>query len=356
MGAFTFADPVTGAPSFTGKIFRSLLSALMGGGKTTRPFGSRSGVAAGTLASIVSATSTVWTVTPFCGFLDTSAGATDGATPFAFTTNQTGAVTAADATSPRVDSLFVRLDDPSEGDGSSVPAPVIQYVAGAPGTAGGARGAAGGPPAIPARSFELAQLNVPVFGGGSPSVSWVAPYVVAAGGIVPVSGASQYPSSPYVGQYVDDVSLGLMRWTGSAWAAVADGSAFTPWTAYTPVSNFGTIGAGTIDGWYKQIGTTVHYRIRMTLGTGSSGPGAGVVFTWSLPVKPTNPFGGKTPMGQAEYYGGALVVGSVMVFDTTGTGHVQALFHGETTAAQTGSPGSWVPGVTIILWGTYEAA
>jgi len=37
------------------------------------------------------------------------------------------------------------------------------------------------PPPTPARCLVIAQVNVPASGGGSPSVTWVAPYAVSAG-------------------------------------------------------------------------------------------------------------------------------------------------------------------------------
>jgi Ca2+-binding RTX toxin-like protein len=62
----------------------------------------------------------------------------------------------------------------------------------------------------------LATIQVPISGGGSPTVIWTAPYTVAAGGVLPVP-AGVYPAGPYVGQYVDDATLGLMRYNGTAW-------------------------------------------------------------------------------------------------------------------------------------------
>lgn len=215
MAGFIFGDPVSGAPSFTGKIFRALLSALTGGGGS-RVFGSTSGVNPRIGASIVTVTGTDWTVGPHPGWIDTSASGTDGATPYAFTTAQTGPITAANAGADRVDLLVVQLSDPSEGDGTSVPKVEIVYQAGVAGS--------GVPTNTQPRSFVLAQINVPQLGHGSPTVTWVAPRAVAAGGIRPTTDSSQYPSVPYVGQYIDDASLGLLRWNGTAWAHPAPGS------------------------------------------------------------------------------------------------------------------------------------
>lgn len=208
MGANVWpVDAVAGAPSFTGRLLRQLVGAWAI--NTSRPLCPSSGVIAGTPNSIATATSSTWTVTPFKGVIDGEAAAAAGGYSFSFDTNQTGSVTAADATNPRIDLLYVRVSDPAEGDGT--PAPIIEllYTAGTP-------AATPATPATPARSMALATILVPHTGGGSPSVSFVAPYSVAAGGIQPVA-AGVRPAAPYVGQWIDD--QGLYRWNGSNWAA-----------------------------------------------------------------------------------------------------------------------------------------
>jgi hypothetical protein len=125
----------------------------------------------GTPSTIVTATSTTWTVTPFGGLIDGEALAIAGPYGYAFDTNQTGGVTAAGA-SARVDRLDVQVSDPAESDGSSAPGMTVVYTAGTPGLV-----------AAPARSHPLAQINVPATGGGSPTVTWTATYSAAAGGV-----------------------------------------------------------------------------------------------------------------------------------------------------------------------------
>lgn len=204
-------DAVSGAPSYTGRQLRQLLAVLTGGGVGSRPLIGRSGVNPRTPASTVAASSSTWTVHPHGGYVDAEASAASGGYFYTVDADVTGSMTAANASNPRVDLIYVQISDPAESDGSSTPSAVLGYVAGT---------AAASPvaPATPARSLALAQINVPVSGGGSPSVSWVARSMTAAGGIPPVSGSSAYPSSPYVGQYIDDASLGLLRWDGAAWS------------------------------------------------------------------------------------------------------------------------------------------
>jgi hypothetical protein len=188
----------------------------------SRPLGALSGIMSSTPSGFITSTSSTWTVGVHRGVLDLEASAVAGAYVYSIDAAVTGSVTAADPSNPRVDSLCIQLSDPAEGDGTTNPGAAIVYTAGQPGASGGARGAAGGPPNVPARSLELAQITVPKVGGGSPVVSMVAPYTVATGGVLPVSSVGAYPASPYLGQYIDDATLGLMRWNGAIWFPVGN--------------------------------------------------------------------------------------------------------------------------------------
>lgn len=161
-------DAVSNAPSFTGEMVRQALAALMGSAPSGRPLGANTGVRPGTPTSTVSVSSGTWTCTPHAGILDVETSATAGAYLYAVGTNQTGTVTAADATNPRIDIVYIQVSDPAEGDGSTTPQAQVLYLAGTPAATPSA-------PATPGRSMVLAQINVPKSGGGSPSVTWVAP-------------------------------------------------------------------------------------------------------------------------------------------------------------------------------------
>jgi hypothetical protein len=207
-------DAVAAAPSYTGRMLRNTIAPLVVGATTARPLGGISGVRPGTASNIVTSTTTTYTVTPFAGIIDLEAAAISGPYAFAFNANVTGAVTAANASNPRVDAVYVQINDNAEGDGTAgTPNIKIDYLAGTVTVAGTLVIAA-----VPARSFVIANINVPISGGGSPTVSWVAPYTVAAGGILPVPGVSGYPASSYPGQYIDDPAVGLLRSNGTAWA------------------------------------------------------------------------------------------------------------------------------------------
>lgn len=173
-------DAVSGAPVYSGRALRQTqVAPFVGGATAGRPLGGRSGIRPGTSTALVTATSTVWTVGAHAGVLDVQAAAEAGPYGYAVDASVTGAVTAANASNPRVDIVYVQLADPAESDGTTTPGITVGYLAG---TAAAVPVA----PSAPARSLVLSQINVPKSGGGSPSVSFTAPYTVAAGGTLPV--------------------------------------------------------------------------------------------------------------------------------------------------------------------------
>lgn len=205
-------DATAGAPVYNGRMLRQVGSVALAGATAARPFGARSGVRLGTSVTTVTATSTTWTVKAHGGVIDYETAIESGPTSYAIDADVTGTVRAADAFA-RVDLIWVRQDIPLE-DGSAAPAAVPGYTFGT---------VASTAPALPARCLLLAWVNVPASGGGSPTVVWKAPYVVAAGGILPVPAAADYPASPYVGQVVDNAALGYsLRWSGSAWVPTVE--------------------------------------------------------------------------------------------------------------------------------------
>jgi len=241
-------DAIAGVPSNTGRMLREAQSVYLAGGSAADPFGVRSGVRPGTSTTTITATSTLWTVAAHAGALDLETAVE--ASGYCYAVNATGglptgAVTAANATYPRHDVVYAHLDDPAESDGSLVPAVTFGYLAGTVLTSGTLEIAA-----LPARAVAYATISVPISGGGSPTVIWTAPYTVAAGGVLPVSGASAYPAAPYVGQVVDDAALGgQWRYNGTAWFPISgampggrvirDGTAFTiPANVWQPLSSF----------------------------------------------------------------------------------------------------------------------
>jgi hypothetical protein len=96
----------------------------------------------------------------------------------------TGSVTAADATNPRKDSVYILVNDSSAGDGSGALTANVLYLAGTPGVTPAA-------PTLPARSFLVGTITVPQSGGGSPTVVLNPARYVAAGGILPVADTTE---------------------------------------------------------------------------------------------------------------------------------------------------------------------
>lgn len=162
------------APVYSGRMLRQVGSVKYAGARQSRPFGTRSGVSPGTPDTFVAATSTTWWVDPHTGVLDVHTSATVGPYEYALDQTESGPLTAADASNPRVDILYAQVADPSESDGTTTPGLVIGYQAGVAAVSPVA-------PATPARAMLLATISVPKAGGGAPSVIRQAPTLTLAG-------------------------------------------------------------------------------------------------------------------------------------------------------------------------------
>jgi hypothetical protein len=163
-------DATSGSPAFTAQQTRQALSVLAGPAPAGRPLGARSGVRLGTptTTAFLSGTgSTTWNVGAHSGVLDTQTAAAAGPYYYATDGSDTGAITAANASNPRIDILYVKVNDNVQ-DSSGLTSGQVLYLAGT---------AAASPtqPATPARGMAIARINVPTSGGGSPTVTWIAP-------------------------------------------------------------------------------------------------------------------------------------------------------------------------------------
>lgn len=226
-------------------------------------------------------------------------------------------------------------------------------------------------PAIPAGAVELARSNVgtAIANASLATITQSAAAVVARGGVMPCTSTTRPTSGLYVGFLIYETDTGLIKVCTAltpsvAWTTIADPAAASAWTSYTPVwtgSGGGGVSLGTggsLQGSYKQVGKTVHYRISMLLGTGASGPAGD--YQWSLPVTAARPFSTRTPAGTAIFFGGAYITGTVLLGGTDG--NIVKCFFGTTAgagaqaAAQTGTPGVWQSGSQIVISGTYEAS
>ncbi|WP_336698174.1 hypothetical protein [Curtobacterium sp. USHLN213] len=216
-------NAVSNNPTYAGRQLRQTTNApFVSGATAARPLGATSGVRPGTSTATVTATSTTWSCAPVAGVVDAQAAAEAG--PYTFSNDGTvsGSLTAADASNPRVDIVYVQVNDPAESDGSSTPGATIGYLAG---TAAASPSA----PATPARSLVLARINVPKSGGGTPTVTWVARTLTAAGGTLPFNALSVLTgiTGGYAGQLATVVgdstatNNGVYSWTGTAWVRIS---------------------------------------------------------------------------------------------------------------------------------------
>lgn len=139
-----------------------------------------------------------------------------------FPSSTTLTLTAANATNPRVDLVYLRVWD-NAVDGTGLFKADIVYLAGTPAVSPVAPS-----PGATEIYTALATISVPKSGGGSPSVSSAARTItVAPGGIAPSSSAT----GTYAGQYRDTgVPAGtLQRFNGTSWqdlVALAQGGQF----------------------------------------------------------------------------------------------------------------------------------
>jgi hypothetical protein len=318
--------------------------------------GGRSGIRPGSGGYDVSVSGTTITVTP--GVMAVSGPSGEGVYICPLDASFTLTLTAANATLPRIDLVYLRVwDTDLDGTGLRKAEPV--YLAGT---------AASTPvaPTIPAgqTGVELATISVPASGGGSPSVSQtIRPNTVAPGGILPAATA---PTNTYVGLYWDD-GTNLRRWNGSSW----DTYQRMPgaWTSWTPTWTTSTgahtpsWGNATVDCRYTKLGRLVIYSMNIAFGS-TTNFGSGVVaadnWTFSLPVTAaaTN-----YPIGKASMEPGASRgVSGLAQTNTDGTSimiHIDSgAVNGSTVAAgvvDSLSPWTWVSGNRLTIVGQYES-
>ncbi|MCX5601632.1 hypothetical protein OOK29_26120 [Streptomyces phaeochromogenes] len=188
--------------SYSGQNFRDAMRPLtMATGST---FGARAGVRPGDPGLTTSLAGSTINVSP-----GTALVSGQGIYVGVLTSTWSGPLTAAHATLPRIDLVYLRIWD-TDFDASGLRKTDVVYLAGTASSTPVAPTPAGTQIYMP-----LATISVPASGGGSPTVSLaVRPYTVAPGGILPLQ--SSAPSTPYVGQYYDD-QTNLRRYNGSSW-------------------------------------------------------------------------------------------------------------------------------------------
>jgi hypothetical protein len=180
--AATASDPLAinasaGAPAYSAAEMRRLLAlATMYNG---RNLGGKPGVRpGGNQLNVTLVSSTITVATGLALVEDSGFTTTRGPYWVAVDTAATLTLTAANATNPRKDIVYLRVYDTDE-DSSGFRQAIPEYLAGT---------AAPSPaePALPAGSIKLATIDVPQSGGGAAAVTMNFLYTVANGGILPV--------------------------------------------------------------------------------------------------------------------------------------------------------------------------
>ena len=140
----------------------------------------------------------------------------------------------------------------------------------------------------------------------------------------------------------------LLDGTGTSWV----------WQSWTPTLTNFTLGSGTVDAKYIQIGKTVIFRLKFTLASGSAVGSAG---TFSTPVTASSAYGTNTTIGDAVFdeAGVGTFLGYIRLDSTTTLRPIiynaATTYVGQTGVAST-VPFTWGTGDVISLTGVYEAA
>jgi hypothetical protein len=202
--------------TYTPRQGRQTLSPAFAGASAARPFGIVSGVRPGTSVTTVTTTTSTVTCQPFGGVADPQSSNLAGPYEFAFDGVQTFTLTAQSASVPRSDIVYVQLNDNAE-DGSSTSgtsSASLVYLAGTTVTI---------PTPPNTRTMIVAVINVPIT-GTSPTVTWVAPYAVGAGGVLPSTTKALLDLIPgwtgAVAEVFADTTTAnnrLWYWNGTGW-------------------------------------------------------------------------------------------------------------------------------------------
>jgi hypothetical protein len=133
------------------------------------------------------------------------------------------------------------------------------------------------------------------------------------------------------------------------------------WTAYSPTLSGITLGNGTLTAYYKKIGSTVHVRCDLILGSTTSFSGTTIIGL-PTPVRTAAGYGQGSPIGAAFMYdssaGSASRSIGTAVYDPTSGGAFFIADAGVATGNRTvlnSVPWTWASGDQLRFQGTYEA-
>lgn len=346
-----YAIPIGGSLTFSARQDRQARAALWQPGAAGLQVAP--GVRPGPGLDVSVASGTI-TVTPGAAVVQSVASAVSGAYLAWIDANFTASLTAADASNPRSDLVYLRVRDTDE-DGLGFRDCTPVYLAGT---------AAASPvtPSIPGGTAGviLGVISVPKSGSGSPTVSTTTRQLaVASGGILPVSSSTALAvAGSYVGQARFNTVRGMVEtWSGTAWAAPGDWSTYTP--AWTSSGTAPVQGNGTFNGRWTRIGKTIILEMYVLFGsTSSAGTGE---WAFSLPVAAANIGSNAGWRGSADGINpGTAYWPGICKIDSNAS--VVKLLSATSAAGSTGAlwgatvPYTWTNGHYINLSITYEAA
>lgn len=246
------ADPGTQLPAYSGASFRAAFSALLTSGASAGA--ARTG-ALDQRAFVVSLAGTA--VSAAAGGFAVGSGA--GVYLAALTVPlPVGTLAPADPTNARADRVVLRIDDPTNGGGTGRAASV-EIITGTP-------SAVPSLPSVPGTSVyaDLARIDVPRSGAGSPAVTDLRKFTAVAGGVVPFATKTELDAwVPPVGAQAVTLNDGALYTRRSgAWMKVVasdDGRlADTGWVAVT-LKNGWTAGGSTPVA-VRKVGSEVRMR------------------------------------------------------------------------------------------------
>ncbi|MFF3376244.1 hypothetical protein ACFYXF_25245 [Streptomyces sp. NPDC002680] len=192
--------------------------------------------------------------------------------------------------------------------------------------------------------------------------AWVA-YPRETGGIAPNGAVG---NGSYVGQHRDGPNGLLQRWNGSTWVSYQQ---VPTWQTYTPIWYASTgvapvLGNGALNANYSKIGTVVHLRLRLAIGstTNIAAQDATAIWSFSLPAPPAlgwmtdivlnvvgfNADGFKFLQGTCQLATSADGVGLATRFTTT--------LGATATGWNKANPFPWITNSVLSISGTYQSA
>jgi hypothetical protein len=180
------ADVYRFAPQYNATELRRLFSGLLWHGVDDR-WGARSGLLPNTTSDPVSLpSSSTWAVNAIVAVVYTALGGANQG-PYLAIENTSGSIDPADGTNPRIDAIDLQIQD-DDGDGSGFRRAQAVYAAGTPASLPSA-------PSLTTNALRLATISVPAGGSPAPTVTVVAPFTVARGGVLPVRTSGERPTA-----------------------------------------------------------------------------------------------------------------------------------------------------------------